>query len=263
VRVAGVTVAHPRDYWLVIDHGTPRDEAHQYEQELREVQDQLFARSGRAAQLGARIIFWSEDNAIVYEENEAAFLVPAMLVFRYGQRLNDNKLVVIDPRGGVAYSCQKTLSSYPTWQPDGLLHVVDTPYGRLSTAICSDMNGPSFNRQAAVQGADIIQVPAFDWELIKPYHTEVALMRAIEGGFSEVRQAREGTSMAVDYLGNVLAHQDFFATDDPLMMVDVPARGGRNAEEAVKQWAITAPGLATEQHGEGGRCHAAAWRPAD
>ena len=62
-----------------------------------------------------------------------------MLVFRYGQRLNDNKLLVIDPRGEVAYSYQKTLSSYPTWQPDGLLHVVDTPNGRLSTAICSDM----------------------------------------------------------------------------------------------------------------------------
>ena len=176
--------------------------------------------------------------ARAFAREHRVYLIPTMLVLRYGQRLNDNRLLVIDSSGEVAYSYQKTLSSYPTWQPDGLLHVVDTPYGRLSTAICSDMNGPSYIRQAAEQGADIMRVPAFDWDLIKPYHTEVALMRALEGGFSEVRQAREGTSMAVDHLGNVLAHQDFFSTDDPLMIVDVPTGGVRTGYTFLGDWFV-------------------------
>lgn len=250
VRVAGVTVEHPRDYWTVIDHGTPRGEAHQYEQELREMENKLFAQSARAAQFGAQIIFWSETNAVIYEEDETAFIeraqafarehqvyfVPAMLVFRYGLGVDDNKLLVIDPRGEVAYEYQKTLSWTPTYMPDGVLHIVDTPYGRLSTAICSDMDYPYFIRQAAEKDADIVLVPAFDWELISPYHTEVALLRALEGGFSIVRQTNEGTSMAVDYLGNVLAYQDFFATDDPLMIVDVPTRGIRTAYTFLGDW---------------------------
>jgi apolipoprotein N-acyltransferase len=250
VRVAGVTVEHPRDYWIVIDHSTPRDEAHQYEQELREIQNRLFAQSDRAAQFGAKIIFWSEANAVVYEEDEAAFIVraqvfarehevyfvPAILVFRYGLQVNDNKLFVIDPHGEVAYAYEKTLSSYPTYLADGVLHVVDTPYGRLSTAICSDMDFPSYIRQAAVKNADIVLVPAFDWKLIRPYHTEVAMLRALEGGFSVVRQTNQGTSIAVDYLGNVLAYQDFFATDDPLMIVDVPTRGVKTGYTFLGDW---------------------------
>ena len=83
-------------------------------------------------------------------------------------------------------------------------------------------------------------VPASGWELIRPYHTEVALLRALEGGFSVVRQAREGTSMAVDYLGNVLAYQDFFTTDDPLIIVDVPTRGVRTGYAFLGDWFVYA-----------------------
>ena len=81
-------------------------------------------------------------------------------------------------------------------------------------------------------------VPASGWELIRPYHTEVALLRALEGGFSVVRQAREGTSMAVDHLGNALAYQDCFATDVPIMIVAVPTRGVRTGYAFLGDWFV-------------------------
>jgi apolipoprotein N-acyltransferase len=42
-----------------------------------------------------------------------------------------------------------------------------------------------------------------------------------------VRQTNEGTSMAADYLGNLLAYQDFFATEQRVMLADVPTQGVR------------------------------------
>ena len=65
-------------------------------------------------------------------------------------------------------------------------------------------------------------MPALDSMGIRPYHTEVGLLRAVENGFSVVRQTSEGASMAADYQGNVLAYQDFFRTTDRLMVADVP-----------------------------------------
>jgi apolipoprotein N-acyltransferase len=250
VRVASITVAHVRDYWSdIIDLGTPRDKAHQYEQELADLNEQLFATSAQAAQSGAKIIFWSEGDGVLYEEQEAGFMqraqafaqahqvyfAPALLVLHYGQTSSDNKIVMIDPAGKVSYSYTKTISWYAT-DSDGIIDVVDTPYGRLASAICFDMDSPGFIRQAAQKNVDIMIVPAFDSQGIRPYHTYVGLFRGIEDGFSTVRQVNAGTSMAVDYEGNMLAYQDFFRTPERVMFSDVPTRGVRTLYGLLGDW---------------------------
>jgi len=238
-RIAGVTIAHARNYWDEIgDFGTPPDAARALAPELDALEDDLFAASGRAAAAGAQIIFWSEGNAVVLPEHRDAFvdrarafaqehgiyLVPAYLVFAYGQTSGDNGLLMITPAGDVAYTYTKTKSWYAT-DSDGILRTVDTPFGRVSTAICFDMDFPGFIRQAAQQGVDIMLVPGFDTAGTRPYHSEVSLMRAVDYGFSVVRQVNEGASMATDYLGNVVAYQDFFAAQDRVLLADVPVRG--------------------------------------
>ncbi len=250
VRVAGVTVPHERDYWSeIIDLATPRDVAHRYEAEIAQLEADLFAQSEKAVQGGARIVFWSEGNGVVYEEDEAAFLqragafarehqvyfAPAVLVLHYGQTSSDNKLVMITPAGEVAFTYVKTISWYAT-DSDGVMRYVDSPYGRISAAICFDMDFPGFIRQAAQQDVDIVLVPGFDSEGIKPYHTYVGLFRAVEGGFSIVRQVNTGTSMAVDYQGNVLAYQDYFRTADRTMLADVPTQGVKTVYGLLGDW---------------------------
>ena len=59
------------------------------------------------------------------------------------------------------------------------------------------------------------------------YHTQVATFRAIENGFSLVRQASKGLSMAVDYEGHVLSASDYFTTDHQVMVAYVPMHGVR------------------------------------
>ena len=89
---------------------------------------------------------------------------------------------------------------------DGKVPTVQTPYGRLSTVICFDADFPGTIRQAGQAGADMLLVPGNDWRAIDPYHTQMATFRAIENGFSLVRQASNGLAMTVDYEGNVLRH---------------------------------------------------------
>jgi len=237
VRVAGVGVDHPRDYWNLIDEGTPREKVLALAPELAAIEDELFARSARAVAAGARILTWSEGACVLAEESEPAFveraqsfaresgvyLAAAVLTLHYGSGISDNKLLMFTPEGRLAFTYVKTISWYPTGS-DGRLKVVDTPYGRLGAAICFDMDTPAFAHGLARLDADLVVVPAYDSEGIRPFHTEVGLYRSIENGYSVFRQVADGTSMAVDGRGVVRAVEDWFTGSDHLMIADLPMR---------------------------------------
>ncbi len=258
VRVGSVTVEHPRDYWSWIDQGTPRETVSANAAELSAIEEELFRQSSRAVAAGAKIVFWSEGNGVVPEDREKEFteraaafaraggvyFAPAAVVLRYGQTISDNKVLMFAPDGSLAYTYVKAMSWYPTGS-DGILKTVDTPYGRIGSAICFDMDFPSYIHGLGVKKADIVLVPAFDAERIRPYHTEVGLMRALENGFSAVRQTNTGTSMAVDGSGRVLARQEFFETADRFMITDVPTRRVPTLYAVLGDWtAITGTALA-------------------
>jgi len=81
-----------------------------------------------------------------------------------------------------------------------------------------------------------VLVPAFDRKPIRPYHTEVGILRGIENGFSVVRQTNQGTSMAMDGAGHLLARQEFFETNDRLMIADVPTRRVLTPYAVLGEW---------------------------
>ena len=68
-------------------------------------------------------------------------------------------------------------------------------------------------------------IPAFDTKKIDDFHTRVAPLRGIENGYSTVRQSNEGSSISADYLGNTLTYQNYYRTEDRVMISDVPVRG--------------------------------------
>lgn len=238
VRVASVTVPHDRDYWSITDAGTPEADAAANKPAMEEIEDQLFDLSTRAADSGAKIIFWSEGNCPIYEDDYGAFLdkasafarengvyfMPAVVELLYGRTKNNNLALMFGPDGELAFRYEKTVSWYPT-DSDGIIPTVDTPYGRISAAICFDMDYPRLIAQA--RDADIMLVPGFDTRKIDDYHTRVAFLRGIENGFSVVRQANDGSSISADYLGNTLTYQNYFRTDDRVMLSDVPTQGVR------------------------------------
>jgi len=110
---------------------------------------------------------------------------------------------------------------------------VQTPYGRISNVVCFDATYQNTLRQAGQAGADIMLVPGNDWRLTDPIDTQVAVFRAIENGYSLVRQASSGLSIAADYEGNVLAATDYFTTNQQVMVAYVPTQGVRTIYAAI------------------------------
>jgi apolipoprotein N-acyltransferase len=236
VRIASISVAHDRDYWSITDAGTPKADAPSNKPAMAVIQSNLFVSSQKAADYGAKIIFWSEGNYPVYEDNFDAFLVkakefakdnsvyfmPAVIELLYGETKNKNLAIMINPEGEIVFQYEKTISWYPS-DSDGIIHVIDTPYGKLSTAACFDNDYPALVAQA--KDTDIMLIPAYDTNKIHDFHTRAAFLRGIENGYSTVRQANKGSSISADYLGNTLTYQNYFRTDDRVMISDVPTHG--------------------------------------
>ena len=106
-----------------------------------------------------------------------------------------------------------------------MIKYFDSPYGRISTAICFDMDFLSLINQTSNMNIDIMLVPGNDWKDISTYHTYAASFRAVEQGFNLVRSVSQGFSASFNYKGQTLSSQDFFNTDDVILYSDVPTKG--------------------------------------
>ena len=213
--------------------------------------DDLLARSQQEARAGAKIVVWPETSptgAAVLQEDEPALLQQAgalakqqgiYLDMGLAVFLNEtakapfaiDEAVLVDPTGNVAWTYVKT---HPTPADvgvfvvgDGKVPIVESPYGRLAGVICFDADFPGMVRQAGQAGADLLLVPSDDWQAIDPSHAQDATFRAIENGFSLVRESSKGLSMTVDYEGRILSASDYFTTDQQVMVASVPMHGVR------------------------------------
>jgi apolipoprotein N-acyltransferase len=209
------------------------------------VTDDLLLRSEREARAGAKLIFWGEGDAKVFKQQESTlldrgralarkyqvYLGMALGTWNSGAALPlENKIVMITPTGEVAWQYFKAHpvpgeeESISTLD-DGRLRLLQTPFGRITSAICFDADFPDLISQAATLPADILLVPGGDWPAIDPLHTWMASFRAVEQGVNLVRQTTDGLSAAFDCRGRVLAASDYFHASDPLMISHVPIRG--------------------------------------
>ena len=113
-----------------------------------------------------------------------------------------------------------------TVRGSGVLPVADTPYGRLTTVICFDASYPGLLRQAGQKGADILLVPTHqDYPFEESANAAQAVYRAIENGTSLVRPSGDGTSLMTDYLGRVIASQNYSASNNGILLANVPTAG--------------------------------------
>jgi apolipoprotein N-acyltransferase len=218
--------------------------------------DDLLARAEREAQAGAKIVFWGEANAPVFNEGEAAFisrgsalasrhriyLGMALGVWNIGKNPPlENKLVLIQPDGRVAWEYNKVRpvpgpEAAMQIRGDGKLRSLDTPYGRLSSVICFDADFPQLLAQAGALDADIVLDPSNDWPAIDPWHTQMASFRAIEQGVNLVRQTSQGLSASFDYQGRRLSAMDHYRTSDYVLVSEVPTRGVRTIYARLGDW---------------------------
>jgi len=214
----------------------------------RLIDEDLLRRAAREADAGARVVFWGEGNSYVLPEDESwlmdrasrlardkgIYLGLGNVVWHYGQaKPLENTLVLYGPNGNLAW---KFVKAHPvpggeaaiSMRGDGRLKFADTPFGRISGVVCFDADSVQLLHQAGRGAADIVLVPSNDWRAIDPWHTQMAVFRAVEQGFHMVRHVSSGLSVAVDYQGRVLGSMDHYQTaTDRAMVAVVPTRGVR------------------------------------
>jgi len=210
---------------------------------LNTVYDKVFEHNKKLINSEVSLTFWPEGLIKVLEEDETAFInrgrdlaieKKVYLLMTYfvipednPSEMGENKSVFINSKGDIEW---EYLKAYPVpgstdKAGDGILPISNTPFGRVSTTICYDMDFTGLLNQAGKSDIDIMIVPAWDWKAIDPLHARMAVFRAIENGFSMVRQTGNGLSIAVDYLGRTVAAMDHFTTDDHTMISQIPVRG--------------------------------------
>ncbi len=215
--------------------------------EVRAVIDDLFdnmmAQAGEAVKNGAKIIVVSEAEVVTTKDNEEKYITAVQKFAKENQvyfflgmgslipdavfppsPFVENKIIVIDDQGNIRDTYFKNIpvpGIDPSVAGNGKMRILETPYGRLSFAICYDTDFPDLMRQVGQLEADLLLVPTGDWKAITPYHTKATNIRSIENGFAQVRAVSAGLSSAVDAYGNYLASDDFFEDFDHLMIADV------------------------------------------
>ena len=200
--------------------------------------DALIAGTEREARSGAKIVLWPESQAKVLEHDlngfidriqrvardENVYVNAAFSLYTHQAPNIRNVAAMVTPQGKVAWTYDK---AHPTpmerMKPGpGVVPVADTPYGRLGSVICYDADYPELMGQAAGKGADMMLVPADDWEGFEYLHAENVVFRAVENGYSVVRQSSHGVSTAVDSQGRILNSVNYFNAADPTMIPRIP-----------------------------------------
>ena len=77
--------------------------------------------------------------------------------------------------------------------------------GVWGLTICKDMDFPKLSREYAEDGAALLLVPAWDFNIDGWLHGRMAVLRGVEDGFSIARSAKNGVLTVTDNRGRVLA----------------------------------------------------------
>ncbi len=133
---------------------------------------------------------------------------------------NSSRLYSADGKFEANYDKNHLIPGVEPEQPGDTRVVLDEPSGRWGLQICKDMDFPKLSREYAHEGANLLLVPAWDFNLDGWLHSRMAVLRAVENGFALARSARNGLLTLSDNRGRILAE----ATTSPDRMVSVSGR---------------------------------------
>src|SRR6266480_1087133 len=83
--------------------------------------------------------------------------------------------------------------------------LVNQASGHWGLQICKDMDFPRLSREYAAEGANLLLVPAWDFNLDSWLHARMAVLRAVENGFALARSGRNGLLTLSDNRGRIVA----------------------------------------------------------
>jgi apolipoprotein N-acyltransferase len=233
VRVAGII--HDFEF-----NKSVKDNIIEFKNYARTTEKEIFNDSKKCARAGAKIIFWQETALLIFKEDEDSLLSRAKefaeqqkiflgisllsITHSFPNEPGENKILWFTPDGKESFHY---LKAYPTPSEniisgDKVIKTMETDWARLSSAICFDLDFPSYVSKFAKMKINLLTVPANDWREITPYHASIALFRAIENGFSVVRVTGKGLSVAYDSNGKQIASSNYFTNQNRSFIAEVP-----------------------------------------
>ncbi len=257
VRIAGIHVYDLRGQDGQALRAAIKNDWQQFRKLSDDIQNRLFDATVREAQAGAKIVVWSEVSPLIAKEDEQKLLEKAQSIAKtQGIHLvinpfidhqsrdetDENILYIIDDNGDIVLEHYKYGGNIieGTVKGNGILQTADTPYGKLSGVICWDQDFPRIMRQAGQKNVDILLAPTADWKEIDPLHSIVGMTRAIENGYSLIRQDINGLSIAVDSMGRTISQMDHYISSEWVMVAQVPIKGTRTLYTILGDWFVYA-----------------------
>lgn len=237
VKVASFTAEsfHPEQLFPMIS-----SDLDGFRQKTTAIHQKYVEQTAAVAGQGAEIVVWPEMAGSGYYEDVDALIergqaiareegiylaITALSLFVDENRTDENILYIIDPNGEVAIEHVKYGGNMVegTLLGDGVLHTIETPYGRLSGVICWDTDYPKVIQQAGQMDVDILLSPSYVWPEIGTMHAKMAAFRAIENGVTIVRQEDGGVSAFIDPVGRFLMTAEH-AAGETMIFADLPVR---------------------------------------
>ena len=202
--------------------------------------DLALQRTRSAAQRGAQLIVWNEAAVFSLPADERTLLahvtalareravdiVAAYAVVQPTTPVTyDNKFVWVTATGEVidTYRKHHPVPGEPSMRGNAPMRVHQHSWGVAGGAICYDFDFPSTAQTLASLHAAIVAAPSSDWRGIDPYHTQMARISAIIGGFSVLRPVRAATSAAFDAYGRTRATMSGYESNDRIMLATLPS----------------------------------------
>ncbi|HMA51348.1 MAG TPA: nitrilase-related carbon-nitrogen hydrolase [Magnetospirillaceae bacterium] len=188
------------------------------------------------AQQGVQVVVLPENMAVVvapgadqalqdFADSSGVQLLAGMLRVDTGTGKKYNEARLYSPRAPViAYDKQHLLPPFESpITPGAQLALLQKTAGLWGVAICKDMDFTAPASLYGSAGAGLLLVPAWDFVEDAWAHGHIAIMRAVEGGFSLVRAARGGYLTVTDDRGRVLAETTSWSAPYASLVATVPS----------------------------------------
>lgn len=149
---------------------------------------------------------------------------------------NSSRLYSPDGRTVTTYDKHHLLPGVEPERPGTKRVTVEQPGGRWGLQICKDMDFPQLSRQYAGDGANLLLVPAWDFNVDGELHARMAVLRAVENGSALARCARNGLLTLADSHGRIIAEKPSAPGRFVSLAGDLPVPAGNTFYSRAGDW---------------------------
>ena len=214
--------------------------------------DIIKERAGQAVQNGANLLVFPEDAFACSEtssekfieqaksiarENKINILLPLLRLPEEGKK--KNTLNFINSKGELLNTYLKNhlvpvVEEPETERGDGKTPVIEVDGVKYTYLICADYTSNKYAYNG--READIFLNPSYDWQAFQYFTSYGVQARAIECGFSVLRNPVNGNIILYDVFGRPLHMQNVMGVHTGMIYLDIPRQGRQTIYGATGNW---------------------------